>query len=359
MNILLTTYQGGVAGSTYSISYLAKGLAERGHQVVVAGKTGSLLFQLLQNTPVELIDLPFRSKVDWHTVRKLRDIIESCDIQVVNAQSSYDRYLTIFARWYYRLNVKLVHTRRNGPKSIGGWLQNTFYVRGTDSIVVTSNEQKKIFINLGYPAHHLYVIHNGTPAENYQADEAMVAELRRRFAISSTDVVIGCVARIKQQDQLIAALPYLDPAIKLLLVGVEPGTFDQAVAQHSVTNPIICTGKLDRAETIAAYRLMNVHVLPSDEEGFGLVVVEAMGMGVPSIGTNSGGIKDIIRDSVNGFLFTNRDSKNLAEKIRQALYDEPLRAKFIANGKQTALEEFSIEKTVAHYEAFFQELIKN
>ena len=357
MNILLTTYQGGMAGSTYSISYLAKGLAERGHRVVVAGKAGTLLFQLLQNAPVQLIDLPFRSKVDWHTVRKLRDIVYEYDIQMINAQSSYDRYLTIFARWYYRLNVKVVHTRRNGPKSIGGWLHNTFYIRGTDRIIVTSNEQKRIFIKLGYPDHHLYVIHNGTPAENYRIDEAEVTALRQRFDIHPTDVVVGCVSRMKQQDQLIAAMPYLDPTIKVLFVGIEPGSLDEAVAQHAVTNQIVYTGKLDRADTIAAYRLMNVHVLPSDEEGFGLVVIEAMGTGTPSIGTNSGGIKDIIRDSVNGMLFTNYDAQDLAEKIRRVLEDASLRARLIENGKQTALHEFSIEKTVAHYEAFFQELI--
>lgn len=357
MNILFTTYQGGIAGATYSISYLAKGLAERGHRVVVAGKTGSLLFELLQNTSVELIGLPFRSKVDRHTIRRLRDIIVSSNIELVNAQSSYDRYLTIFARWYYRLNVKVVHTRRNGPKSLGGWLHNTFYIRGTDKIVVTSNEQKKIFIELGYPEHHLYVIHNGTPAENYRTDESQVAMLRDRFGIGPDDVVIGCVARLKQQDQLVAALPYLDPAIKVLFVGIEPGSLDEVVAQHAVTNPIIYAGDLDRAAAIASYRLMNAHVLPSDEEGFGLVVIEAMGTGTPSIGTNSGGIKDIVRDGENGLLFTNRDAKNLAKKIRQALYDEPLRAKLIANGRKTALQEFSIEKTVAHYEAFFQELI--
>ena len=359
MNILLTTYQGGLAGATYSISYLAQGLAQRGHRVVVAGKAGSLLFELLQPTSVQLVDLPFRSKVDWKTVRMLRDVMVSNNIDVVNAQSSYDRYLTIFARWYYRLNVKLVHTRRNGPKSMGGWLHNAFYIRGTDKIIVTSNEQKKIFISLGYPDHHLYVIHNGTPAENYLVDQDKVVALRRRFEISATDLVIGCVSRMKQQDQLIAALPYLDPHIKVLFVGIEPGSLDEVVAQHAVTNPIIYAGNLDRAEAIAAYRLMNAHVLPSDEEGFGLVVIEAMGVGTPSIGTNSGGIKDIICDGVNGLLFTNRDAKNLAEKIRQALYDGPLRERLIANGKQTALEDFAVEKTVAHYEAFFRELIKN
>ena len=359
MNILLTTYQGGMAGSTYSISYLARGLAERGHHVTVAGKAGSLLFELLQNSSVQLIDLPFRSKVDLKTIRALRRIIVSRHIELVNAQSSYDRYLTIFACWYYRLNVKLVHTRRQRPQSVGGWLQNNFYVRGTDKIVVISDELKQMFIRLGLPADHLHVIYNGTPREQYEIDPSVVQTLRNRLGIGSNDTVIGCVARMKRQDQLIAALPYLKPTIKVLFVGIEPGSLDHLVRQHQVKNPIIYAGKLNRTETLASYRLMNVKVLPSDMDGFGLVLVEAMAMGTPVIGTNYGGIKNVIKNETNGLLYENESPKQLAQKIQRVLQDEALRTRLIAAGKQTALEEFSIEKTVDNYEAFFQELIKN
>ena len=348
-----------MAGSTYSISYLARGLAERGHHVTVAGKAGSLLFELLQNTTVRLIDLPFRSKVDWQTIRKLRDIIVSNNIELVNAQSSYDRYLTIFARWYYRLDVKLVHTRRQRPQSVGGWLQNNFYVRGTDKIVVISDELKQMFVQRGLPADHLHVIYNGTPPEQYKIEGAVTERLRDRLGIGLNDTVIGCVARMKRQDQLIAALPYLKPTIKVLFVGIEPGSLDHLVRQHQVKNPIIYAGKLNRTETLASYRLMNLNVLPSDMDGFGLVLVEAMAMGTPVIGTNYGGIKNVIKNETNGLLYENESPKQLAEKIRRVLQDEALRTRLVAEGQRTALEEFSIEKTVDNYEAFFQELIKN
>ena len=357
MNILITTYQGGMAGSTYSISFLAKGLANKGHRVIVAGKAESLLFALLKDTPVQLIDLPFRSKIDRKTIRALRDVIVSHDIQLVNAQSSRDRYLTIFAKWYYQLNVKLVHTRRQKPLSIGGWLHNTFYVRGTDKIVVISDELKRMFIRHGFPEEHLYVIYNGTPREQYAVEASLTQELGRRLNIRPDDVVIGCVARKKRQDQLIEALRYLDPSLKVLFIGIEPGSLDELAAKVGVKNELIYTGQLSHRETLASFRLMAVDVLPSDMDGFGLVLVEAMAMGTPVIGTNFGGIKDVIKDGENGLLYENENPQDLADKIRRLLGDPTLREQFINRGKQTALEEYSIEKTVDHYEMFFEDLI--
>ncbi|HNI45866.1 MAG TPA: glycosyltransferase, partial [Chitinophagales bacterium] len=131
MNILIITYQGDVAGSTYSISYLAKGLSERGHHICVACRRESLLYRLLTDTAVVLIPMTFRSKWDSLAMQKIRDIVIQHHIQIINAQSSKDRYLSIFAKWRYRLPVAIVHTRRQKPESMGGYLQRQFYVHNT------------------------------------------------------------------------------------------------------------------------------------------------------------------------------------------------------------------------------------
>ncbi len=175
---------------------------------------------------------------------------------------------------------------------------------------------------------------------------------------NNDDIVIGCVARMKRQDQLIAALSYLEPTIKVLFVGIEPGSLDHWVRQHQVKNSIIYAGKLNRIETLASYCLMSVNVLPSDMDGFGLVLVEAMAMGTPVIGTNYGGIKNVIEDEVSGLLYANENPFQLAEKIRRILQDESLRTRLIAAGQRRALEDFSIEKTVGNYEELFQRLIQ-
>ena len=359
MNILITSYQSGMAGSIYSISFLAKGLADKGHKVVVAGSLDSLLFQLLRDSAVQLIGLPFSSKFDRRTLLALRHIIVSQDIQIVNAQSSRDRYLTIFAKWYHRLDVKLIHTRRQRPLSIGGWLHNKFYVKGTDKIVVISDELQQIFIRHGFPVDHLHVIYNGTPREQYQVDETLVRDLRKKLGIQLEDVVVGCVARRKRQDQLIAALPYLEPSVKVLFVGIEPGSLDELVAKHQVKNEIIYAGQLDHATTLASYQLMDVNVLPSDMDGFGLVLVEAMAMSTPVIGTDFGGIRNVVKDGINGLLYENENPQELAKKIRLLLEDKSLRSQLINEGLNTAYNEYSIEKTVDNYESFFQQLISS
>ena len=74
------------------------------------------------------------------------------------------------------------------------------------------------------------------------------------------------------------------------------------------------------------------------KEGLGLVFLEAMASGIPVIGSNSGGIPEIIKDGVNGFLVEERDSINLAKRINEILKSEELCNQFIENGLKTAAE---------------------
>jgi len=358
MNILFTTHQGDTAGATYSIAYLAKGLAAKGHRVYVAARAESLLFSLLKDSGVHLRAMVFKSKKDVKAIRQLRDLILSEKIELVNAQDSRDRYLTIFAKWWYQLNVKIVHTRRQRPKSVGGWLHNMFYVRGTDRIIVISDELKNIFVDRGFPESHLYVIYNGTPREQYaNIQSERVEELRKKYGLQPNDTVIGCVARMKEQPQLIESLQYIDDDIKVVFAGIPAGSLDKYVAQFNIKNPIIYTGTLDRKDTLHLYKLLNVNVLPSTMDGFGLVLVEAMALEVPVVATNFGGIKNVISHGVDGLLFEDNNIEELAEQIRKALFNTSVREKLIKNGQITALEKFSVEKTVQNHEAFFQSLI--
>ncbi len=360
MNILFTTHQGGLAGSTYSIAFLTEGLARKGHSVFLAGKESSLLFELLKDTPVQLIPMRFKSKADLQTIRHIRDVVQTEKIDLINAQSSIDRYLTVFAKWLYQLDVKIVHTRRQRPESIGGWIQNNFYIKGTDKIVVISHELKNIFVQKGFPAGHLQVIYNGTPSAQYEGvKEDKVTKLREKYGIHPEDTVIGCIARMKKQEQLIKALPLLDERIKVIFAGIPPGSLDHVVQQCAVKNTIIYAGDVDHHEALHLYKLIDVNVLPSTMDGFGLVLVEAMAMGTPVVATRSGGIINVVEDGVNGLLYENENIQDLAHKIQLILYDQTLRQQLITNGKRTALEKFSLEKTVLNYEQFFYDLLKS
>lgn len=91
------------------------------------------------------------------------------------------------------------------------------------------------------------------------------------------------------------------------------------------------------------YKSAEVFVLPSENETFGQVFIEAMASGVPVIGTNVGGIPEIISDSYNGFLVTPDDSTMLEQKLELILNDKDLRTSFRERGISNVKENFDFE----------------
>lgn len=85
---------------------------------------------------------------------------------------------------------------------------------------------------------------------------------------------------------------------------------------------------------------MDVLVLPSEAEGFGLVLIEAMAAGVPVVGTNVPGIRDVIVDGENGLLVAVREPKALADVVRRVFDDRALRDRIVAGGLKSVKERY-------------------
>lgn len=352
--LLLLCCEGYNAGSTYSIFYQADGLARRGHEVHVGCIKGSLLDQMLSESPAHSYHLPFKSKLDGQSMRRIADLVKDRKIQLINAQSSKDRYLSIFSKWRFRHQAKIFHTRRQTPMSIGGWLQNTFYTKGTEKIIVISHHLKRIFKFHGIKEDHIEVIYNGIPESFYEGfQEEKMLELRKRYGLKEEDTVIGVMARMKKQDHLIQAARHLPASYKLLFAGIEKGSLDKLIKQEAIKQEVIYAGIVPREEVIHHYPLCDLMVLPSVTDGFGLVLVEAMGLGVPVIGTRFAGIIDVIDQEKNGLWYEDDDTKELAKKIQRVLTDPELKSKLIRNGKKAAFGRFSLKNTIDEYERFY------
>lgn len=83
-------------------------------------------------------------------------------------------------------------------------------------------------------------------------------------------------------------------------------------------------------------------VLPSQQETFGLVLIEAMAAGVAIMGSNTGGVPEIIEDGVNGYTFSPNDIQEMSQKIKSLLTDKNLRDGFV-------------QKSLAKYEKLFRD----
>ncbi len=359
MNLLIMTFQGDIAGSTYSISYLAKGLANRGHQVYVGARKESLLFTLLQDSKVNLVAMTFHSKWDKENMMQIRDTVRKYDIQLINAQSSRDRYSSIFARWRYGLKYKLVHTRRQVSLSMGGPM-NLFYQWGTDRFVAVSQGVKDSLVKKGMRPNHIKVIPNGTPPEKYEAiEKTQIARLEKKFVLSDDDFVIGCISRKKDQIQLLKALRYVDRPVKLILVGVEEGhtEYEEIIQGYQQGHKIFFEGTVPPQKTLAYYRILDLKVLTSTTEGLSQSLLEAMFLEVPVLATAAAGNLDLIKDGINGIHFQHEDISGLAKHINafiHGVYNVTLLKK---NALKEAREKYAIDTTISRYEDFFEALI--
>ena len=361
MNLLFLTHQGGGAGSTYSIHYLASGLADRGHKVYVGCPKDSLLYRLVSQSRATAIAMRFRSKTDRSNIRHIRDIVKSRHIQLINAQSGKDRYTSILANWLYALHCPVVHTRRQVPASTGIFLQNWFYTHGTKKIVAVSYGVRDALAQLGIPVSHITVIHNGTPTEKYKLEHPeKIIQLKTAFNLKPDNIVLGCVSRKKQQEQLLQALKHLTRPVTVFLIGVtERPEYKQITDQYSLPHTIHYLGHIEQKQALYYYKLFDIKILPSVTEGVSQAILEAMALNVPVIATRAAGNIDIIQDGVNGLLFEPGDSEGLALSIEKLVRDRKLYTKLSRNGRHTATDTFSIQETIRKYEQFFDNLIKS
>ncbi len=359
MKILFLTYQGDLAGSTLSIHYVSNGLAELGHEVYVGCREDSYLYSAVSAGSAVPVAMRFQSKLDLQTMKQIRDLVENKSIDIINAQSSKDRYLSIFSRKLYTLDTKIVHTRRQMPLMDAGKLQGWFYNTFTDKIIAVSHAVKRGLMDGGIKENQIHVIYNGTPKEKYEdLNTDRIGRLLKKYDIQDDELVVGCVSRRKKQDQLLESLSFVDVPVKVLFVGIDEDAFpEKYVGNVPSMHTLIFCGTVPFDEVLEYYKLFDVAVLPSTTEGLSQALLEAMALEIPVIATDAGGNSELIEDGENGFLYQDEDVKELGEKLQTLLQSENLRESIIKNAHTTAYDTFSIQNTVKNHEQFFSSLL--
>lgn len=151
---------------------------------------------------------------------------------------------------------------------------------------------------------------------------------------------VGRLAEIKGVSYLINAVQDID--VKLIIVG-EGELRDLLETQASAQKEkIVFLGAKTHDQLKEIYASADVFVAPSittesgSQEGFGLVIIEAMASGLPVIATETGGIVDIIQNEENGLLCREKDSQAIKERIVELINNESLYQKLQKKGYETA-----------------------
>jgi glycosyltransferase involved in cell wall biosynthesis len=171
----------------------------------------------------------------------------------------------------------------------------------------------------------------------------------------NTILYVGRLIEWKGVDTLIRAMPPVIkqiPGARLFIVGEGPyrDSLESLVRENSLTEVVRFLGRVSDDDLRNLYDSATVFVLPSRRhqglvmEGLGVVLLEAMSHGVPVIGSNIGGIPDIITDGENGYLFSTDNPEDLAPKIIRLIGEEKLISQFRLKGYETVKTRFAWEE---------------
>ncbi|MFZ5918887.1 MAG: glycosyltransferase family 4 protein [Chloroflexota bacterium] len=360
----------GVAGSENHLLSLASGLDRRRYRFTFCLLTGrepdlTDYIAALEAVGVEVARLPIRADLDPPLLWRLARFLRTAKPDIVHTHLIHgDLYGTLAARLAGVPAVVSTKHNDNAFRRRGfyAWLDRAL-ARQQDRIITISHHLKRFCVEVErLPAEKITPIHYGLDADAFlrvQSGE----DVRHEFGIPSGAPLIGVVGRLIEQKghrYLLAALAHVVealPAAHLLIAGdgaLRPA-LEQQVADLALAKRVTFTGwRRDVTRIMAA---IDVLVMPSLWEGFGLVLLEAMAASRPVVASQVSAIPEIVAHGETGLLVPPKDAAALARALL-TLLREPSRAQAMGRrGRQRLAQQFTVGRMVEQTQAVYESLL--
>ncbi len=296
--------------------------------------------------------------------KKAREI--DADIYEAHAVSGYG-----FPQKLKKMGIKkpFIHTihgvladeyeqaKKNGSSSFRGRIANYFMNRlakleaetaqNANLIVTISNYSlEKIQKHYGIEPSKVRIVPNGVDVEKFKPMDSEL--VRHQFGLGNEPCVLFVGSLIPRKG-----MPFLVDAskkivkekadTKFLIVGEGPmkPQLTETLKSANLSDNFKFLGNLKEDTLSAAYNCADVFVLPSIQEGQGIVLLEAQASGKPVVAFDVGGVNEAVRNKETGLLVKRGSSDELADALLKLLSDKPLREKMGANGRRFVSENFT------------------
>ena len=342
-----------IAGAERSTVSLCRGLSARGHNVSLLVKYSHQLLETAREEGVDAISMRFAGKLNLLAVGRLARWFARNEVDIVATQLST-------ASLWGTLAAKLVGVP--SVATVRALNSKTCYVYA-DRIIAVSQAVKEHLVAQGLAAEKIRVVYNGIDLSKF-APPGDKAAAKVAIGLPAQSLVVGVVAHLSAKKGhrwfLDAVAPLLSqfPQLQILLVGEgnESAALEKQARALGLGERVRLAGF--HPDVVPQMAAMDVLVLPAiDKEGFGRVLVEAGAMGIPVVGTDVGGIGEVVVPGETGFVVAPGDAEALRAALGQLLEDDEVRARMGRAGRARALNDFSAARMVEQTERVYRELL--
>lgn len=371
MKIGITCYPS-MGGSGIIATELGIKMAERGHEVHfitsnipfrIRKPLPNIIFHQVEVNQYAVFQYP---PYDITLSTKISEVIEEYDLDILHMHYAVPHAICgILAKQMSGKDIKIMTTLHGTDITVLGYdhsLKGAIKFGIEESDIVTSvshslAEQTKEIIHTEKEIIPIYnfVRENEFPTrhdESFKSDygiephEKVLIHVSNFRSVKRIDTVIETFAKVHQQ------IPS-----KLILLGDGPELIDmrQKTRDLGVEENVLFLGKQDNVS--AFYQLSDLVLLLSEKESFGLTLLEAMKTGVVPIGSNAGGIKEVIKHGETGYIVDVGDSDQAADYALKLLQDNELYQQLQSQMLLDIEQRFGSELITDQYEHYYRQML--
>ncbi|KIL44180.1 N-acetyl-alpha-D-glucosaminyl L-malate synthase BshA [Jeotgalibacillus soli] len=363
-----------VGGSGVVATELGKLLAENGHEIhFITSSVPFRLNKMYSNIYFHQVEVNHYSvfqfpPYDIALASKMAEVIKREKLDILHVHYAIPHAVcAIIGKQMAKSSVGIVTTLHGTDITVLGYDPSLtdaikFGIEQSDRVTTVSHALAKQTHELIAPDKSLDVIHNFIDERVYKKNPS--TRLKEEYGIEKNTKVMIHVSNfraVKKVQDVVEAFAKVrkQMKVKLLLVGDGPemSTICKQVRELGIDDDVKFLGKQDNLEEL--YSISDLKLLLSEKESFGLVALEAMACGVPCIGTNVGGIPEVIEDEKNGYICEVGDVQTIAKKAYELLTDDELYEKMSSHALWTVQNRFRSSEIVKQYEKLYMEVLNH
>lgn len=361
-------------GSGVVASELAVGLAERGHEVhIVSYTTPFRLRKFHENVlihEVEVLSYPLFKYPPYalSLATKLVSLTKEYGLELIHAHYAVPHAASAFLakKMLGSQGLKTITTLHGTDITLIG-LDPSFYevikfnIEESDGVTAVSHYLQQRTIDELAIQRNIRVIHNFVDTSRY--NPSITSCTKEHYAPNGEKILIHAsnFRPLKKTSDVVQIFNLVRQEIpaKLLLVGEGPDRIStqRLVKSLGLSEDVFFLGEQDYLENLM--NCADLFILPSEQESFGLVALEAQASGLPVVGTAVGGLPEVVVHEQTGLLFPVGEINEMAHGALELLKNPSRYDSFRKSARQRAVKHFDSKLIIPQYESFYQEILNS
>lgn len=321
----------------------------RAHEIIIVTIEGTKLHEEALKRGIKVYTIKEFKKFSFAIIKELKRIVKLEKVDIIHMNSSRELY-----NWFFVLKkfkkIKAFLTFHIGVPKHKSFLHKILYDRISGVFVISTRDRNKMVKDMAIEKNKIHLVFNGVDLNKFNSN--IESTIRAELGLEEKDILIIAVGNLSSNKGILEFLAVGERIVKeyenvcFAWVGDDAHIGDtytleslkDELENKNLNEKVKLLGY--RTDVAQILKGSDLFVLPSHDEAFGIVYIEAMAMGLPVIGCNSGGVPDIIKEGT-GFMCEPKNPYSLYVIIKKALKEDLAE---IGKNNKTYVKMFAMDK---------------